>query len=115
LRDIDVFQIAGQAIVKSFEAIYLAFDPIELGKTLAEIKRFAFPFLDVALEVFHLLTDRFATRFQSLEGVSAEKLDQFVLFGDFVVELEDFGMAWSQVLGQGVTLGFEQLKLLFRL
>ena len=68
-----------------FEPIGFSLDPIELGKALAEIERFCFPFLDVALEVFYLFTDGFTAGFQLFDRVSAEKRDQLFLFRDLVV------------------------------
>ena len=104
LRDVDFLEIIRQAIVKGFQPIDFALDAIELREPLAQIERFGFPFLDVALQVLHLFADGFAAGLEFLDGVLPVKLDQVFLLGDFIVQLDDLRMLGPQVLGEGVAL-----------
>jgi len=85
-------QIVSQTVIEGLEPIDLAFDAIELGEALTQIERLGFPFLDVGLEVFHLLADGFAAGFQFLHRVLTKNLDEFFFLIDFVVEFDDLGM-----------------------
>ena len=98
LGDADFLEIVREAIVERLEPIDFAFEAIELGEALREIERFRFPFLDVRLEVFHLLSDGIAAGGELLDRVGAEELDQVFLLRDVVVQLDDLRMPRAQIL-----------------
>ena len=104
LRNIDIFQVLGEALVQNFQAIDLPFDAIEQGETLAQVERLGFPFLDVRLQILHLFTDGFAARLESFHGIRAKQVDQFFLLNNFVVQFDDLGMLGLQVTRQRVAL-----------
>ena len=83
-------------------------------ESLAQIEGLGFPFLDVAGQIFHLFTDRITARLKFLNRIGAEKLDEFLLLHDFIVELQDLGVPWTQVFRERFALSFEELHLLLR-
>jgi hypothetical protein len=84
-----------------------AFDTIELRQLLAKHERLLLPFLDVGLQIFHLLADRFAAGIEFLDRVLTVKIDQFFLLIDLIIELDDLRMSRSQVLRKRVAFGFQ--------
>ena len=69
LRNVNFLEVVREAIVKRFQALGFSLDAIELREPLAQIERFGFPFLDVALQVLHLFADGFAAGLEFLHGV----------------------------------------------
>ncbi len=91
LRDVDFLKVIRQAIIKGLKPIDLSFDAIELRQALPQIERLALPFLDVGLQVLHLLADGFAAGLKLFDRVRAEKLDQVFCFAISSLSLMIFG------------------------
>ena len=72
LGNVDFLEIVRQAIVECLQSIDLALEAIELREPLAQIERLRFPFLDIRLQVFHLLADGVSTRGELLDRVGPE-------------------------------------------
>ena len=76
LRDVNFLEIVRQAIVMRFQPIDFSFNAIELREPLAQIERLGLPFLDIALQVFHLFADGLAAGLEFFHGILPVKLDQ---------------------------------------
>ncbi len=107
MRDIDILQVVGQAIVESLLAVDFTFQAIELRELLAEIECLLLPFLDVRLEILHLFADRLAPSVKLFDRVVPVEADQFFLLIDLVIQPDDFRMPRAQILGECVALRLE--------
>ena len=107
LRDVDLLQIVRQAIVKRFQAIDLALHAIELRQTLAEIERLRFPFLDVGLQIFHLLADGFPAGIEFFDRVARKSLIRFSCFVISSFSLMIFGCFGRRSFDKSVALRLE--------
>ena len=85
MRDVHFLKIVRQAIIKRLQSIDLSLNSIELRQPLTQVERLVFPFLNVALQVFHLFADGFPAGLEFFHGVLPIKFDQVLGLRDFIV------------------------------